>query len=480
MNLVGPQFLLDIVVDCEDVRADSFLLQEEPPIRVYLYYCEGMCNIKLVNETIMRELFYFYRNHVVTEETNVVEQVPFQLVRLNEEDETGIARRLFSGELILYFEVPRGTFCVDLAEPPHRAPEEPSTEVSIRGPKDGFTEELMMNVALVRKRLKTNKLAVEQYIMGENTQTLVALLYMRGIIEPSILAEIRTRLERIRSTGIFSATQLEDKLLDSPINFFPLYQYTGRPDFAANSLEHGRFLIIVDGVPSVMIAPVNMTFLLNSAEDANAPTIFVAFTRLFRLIGMNLAIFLPGFWIALLTYHQDQIPLTLLATLVISRQGVPIPSALEGIIMLLLFELLKEAGLRLPSAIGQTLSVVGGLIIGQAAISAGMTAPGILVIMAISIVATFTLGNQNLLNVVSLLRLFVLLVSAILGMFGFLFSILVITLYLANLRSFGMPYLSPLSPPILSDLYKVLFRIPWLKSDRPPKMMSRGRGGENK
>lgn len=449
-------------------------------MRVYLYYCEGMCNARMINQSIMRELFFFYRNHVVTDETNVEEQVPFQMIRVDEQDESNIARRLFSGELILYFEVPRKTYCVDLAEPPHRSPEEPTTEVSIRGPKDGFTEELMMNVALVRKRLKTSKLAVEHYIMGENSKTLVALLYMRGIIEPDVLAEIRTRLERVRSTGIFSTSQLEEKLLDSSFNFFPLYQYTSRADFAANSLEHGRFVLIIDGVPSAVIAPVNMTFLLNSAEDANTPAIFVAFTRLFRLFGMNVAIFLPGFWIALLTYHQDQIPLTLLATLVISRQGVPIPSALEGIIMMLLFELLKEAGLRLPSAIGQTLSVVGGLIIGQAAISAGMTAPGILVIMAISIVATFTLGNQNLINVVSLLRLFVLLVSSILGMFGFLFSLLVITLYLANLRSFGMPYLSPLSPPIASDLYKVLFRIPWLKSDRPPKILSRGRGGGNK
>ncbi|MGE5702849.1 MAG: spore germination protein, partial [Clostridia bacterium] len=233
-----------------------------------------------------------------------------------------------------------------------------------------------------------------------------------------------------------------------------------------------------DGIPSAIIAPTNLTYLLNAAEDANTPTIFVLMTRLYRILGLIIAIYLPGFWIALLTYHQDQIPLTLLSTLVLSRQGVPLPTPLEGIFMLMLFELLKEAGLRLPTAIGQTLSVVGGLIIGQAAISAGMTAPGVLVIMAIAIVATFTLGNQNLVSLVSLLRMGVLIVCAFLGMFGFLISLMGITMALANLRSFGIPYLAPISPPVWRDLFKVLFSLPWRRIDSPPNMIDKKGGSK--
>jgi hypothetical protein len=190
---------------------------------------------------------------------------------------------------------------------------------------------------------------------------------------------------------------------------------------------------------------------------------FVAFTRLLRVLGVMLSLFLPGFWIALTTFHQDQIPFTLLATLVNSRQGVPLPAPLEAIVMLILFEIFREAGMRLPTAYGQTLSVVGGLIIGQAAISAGIAGPGTIVVIAISVLATFTLVNQSLVSVVSLLRVVVLLISGFLGLFGTMTCLLALVLFMVNLRSFGTYYLSPLSPPNLKEFYKVIFRMPWGK-----------------
>lgn len=191
--------------------------------------------------------------------------------------------------------------------------------------------------------------------------------------------------------------------------------------------------------------------------------IFVAFTRLLRVLGVMLSLFLPGFWIALSTFHQDQIPFTLLATLVNSRQGVPLPVPLEAIVMLILFEIFREAGMRLPTAYGQTLSVVGGLIIGQAAISAGIAGAGTIVVIAISVLATFTLVNQTLVGIVSLLRIVVLLISGFLGLFGTMICLLALILFMVNLRSFGTYYLSPLSPPHWKEFYKVIFRMPWGK-----------------
>ncbi len=196
----------------------------------------------------------------------------------------------------------------------------------------------------------------------------------------------------------------------------------------------------------------------------------MSFQRLIRLIGVSIAVFLPGLWVAIITYHQDQLPFTLLATIVLARQGVPLPAPLEAFIMISLFEIFKEAGMRLPIAIGQTLSVVGGLIIGQAAINAGLAAPGTLVAMATSVVATFTLVNQSLAGTVSILRFIVLAASSMLGLFGFIASMFFLLVYTVNLTSFGVPYLAPISP-VTGDIWKVIITSGWKKFKIRPKML---------
>lgn len=257
-----------------------------------------------------------------------------------------------------------------------------------------------------------------------------------------------------------STNQLEELIGDKRFSLFPLFAYTGRPDFAANSLLNGRFVILLDGVPTVIIGPGNLMFLLNTSEDNVTTPIFVIFQRLLRFMGISLAIYLPGFWTALLSFHPGEIPFTLLGTVVLSRQGVPLPVPLEMFIMVGLFEIFKEAGMRLPLAIGQTLSVVGGLIIGQSAVNAGLFTPGSLVVAAISVIAAFTLVNQNLSGTVTLLRFIVLATSSVLGLFGFIASLFLLLTYVANLKTFGIPYLTPLSPPTM-DIFKVLIPNGW-------------------
>ncbi|MDF2659088.1 MAG: gerXA [Paenibacillus sp.] len=477
--------LRDLFTLCADVNFEKYELSgsnDSAPASVLLIYCSGMCNNADIDRYVLPGILELYRKHTISSSMQLEEHLKLRTRPVDDHlHSENMVRDIFSGQLLLRFEPLGKLFAIDLADPPKRTTEEPNTEVSVRGPKDGFTEEVSVNLALIRKRLKSNQLAVESFTFGNETETKVYLLYMNNKILPEIASEIRCRLAKVKRTELISSTQLEETL--AGFSLFPLFAYTGRPDFAVNSLMHGRFILLVNGSPTASIAPVTLSFLLNTSEDAHTLNIFVMFTRMMRLVGLLLSLFLPGFWIALLAYHQDQIPFSLLATLVISRQGVPLPVPLEAFVMLLLFELFREAGMRLPSAFGQTLSVVGGLIIGQAAISAGITAPGILVIVAISVLATFTLVNQHMVGIVSLLRVGVLLISGFLGMFGFLFSLLAIALYLVNLKSFGIYYMEPLAPPSLKDVWKVWFRIPWGRQFKVPGIlqgMKRSGGGKRR
>ncbi|QHE51182.1 spore germination protein [Pontibacillus sp. HMF3514] len=381
-----------------------------------------------------------------------------------------IVASVFTGKVIVLHEQSQSFWEIDIIKHPKRQVEEPSTEVSIRGSKEGFIEEASMNMALIRKRLRTTTLKVITYEIGERTKTRVMLMYIEDITNLEVIEEAKSRLEKLKVDGIVSNVRLEELIGDRKRPLFPLFSYTGRPDFVVDSLLHGRFAILVDGTPTALIAPVNLLFVLKTAEDANMTSIFVGFERLIRYVGFYLALFLPSFWIAIISYHPDQLPFTLLATVTLSREGVPLPAALECFLMLALFELFREAGVRLPMVIGQILSVVGGIIIGQAAIAAGFTAPGILVVNAIALVSTFTLINQSLTGLVGILRLVILLFTSFLGMYGFFLSLFAVIGYLANLRSFGVPYLAPISPMRPREISKAIWN-PGDSTEKRPSML---------
>ncbi|MYL34927.1 spore germination protein [Pontibacillus yanchengensis] len=378
-----------------------------------------------------------------------------------------ILTAVFTGHVIVLHEERSSIWEVQVVCHPKRQVEEPKTEISIRGSREGFVEEVSVNMALVRKRIPSKTLKMIKYEIGERTKTKVMLLYLEDVTNSETVEEAKSRLEKLKVDGLVSNLQLEELIVDTKKPLFPLFVYTGRPDFVVDSLLHGRFAILMDGAPTALIAPVNLLFVLKTAEDNEVSSIFVAFERLLRYMALYFALFLPAFWIALLSYHPDQLPFTLLATAALSREGVPLPAPLECFFMLLLFEIFREAGVRLPMSVGQILSVVGGIIIGQAAIAAGFTAPGILVVNAVALVSTFTLINQSLTSLVGILRLIILLITSFLGMFGFFLCIFAVIGYLANLRSFGVPYLAPLSPTRPKEIPQALWNPRDVVQNRP-------------
>ncbi|GIP00555.1 spore germination protein [Paenibacillus lautus] len=468
-DTLDEESLRSMFANSADVVIKSFPGKHEDAIPVLLLYSEGMVDSKVMTQYVLPDLEEKLKHF------NDWEPLARELDKSMEwskiKQPADVVKFLFAGRMILFFLTEKCFYSIDLAARPNRQPEESNTEVAIKGARDAFTEDLNMNVALVRKRLRTATLHNEQMIIGDRSQTRVALLYISDIIRPEIVNEAKERLKRIKVDALVTSGQLEEALSDSTLSLFPLMDYIGRPDFVVECLLRGRFTILVDGSPMALIAPCNLLELLKTPEDSYFPYHFVIFERLLRLLGLSLAIMLPGFWVALTCYNMDQLPFLLLATVTVSRFGLPLSAPMEILLMLGMFELFREAGIRLPKAVGQTIAVLGGLIIGDAAIRAGLTSPTMLVVSATTAVATFTLVNQTLSGTVSIIRLYVLVWSSLLGMLGFFIGILSLIAYLSVLESFGLPYLAPLSPLTYKDLLGSLLKKPWAFNKKRPEML---------
>lgn len=463
--IINEEKIRSTYQNSEDVKVVLHKIgSEDSDIETFFIYCESLVDKKQINQFIIPQLEKIAQKHqyrFLKEEIDKYQQdLEWTPLEVSEGFES-ISLEIFNGNLVLYFPKSFTFFSVSASNKPNRSTEQSNYETSIRGPRDNFIEDISTNVALIRKRLRHPTLSYQTLTLGKRTQTQIGILYLKDVVNLEILNNILECLTLIDIDGVVSSTQIQEMVSKQSLSIFPLCGDTARPDFAVECLLQGRVVIIIDGSPIVIIAPVTITFLIKAAEDSHFNFLTVSFARFYRWVGFLLAVFLPGFWMALLAYHQDQIPFPLLATVTVARSGLPFPAPLELIIVLFLFEMFREAGQRLPSPLGQTLSVVGGLIIGDAAIRSAFISPSVIVITALSAIAGYTLVNQLLAGAVSILRGFVLLCSILMGLYGFMLGGFVIVLYLSRLRSFGIPYLALVFPKSSSDFFKALFRLPW-------------------
>lgn len=456
--------LKELFTHTADVQIQSCKLDEQTNSEVILLFSEGLCDSVQIAQIVLPALGKLIKNGEFSELQSGKITGTLPLIPISGEASADVLTEfLFQGDLILLFESSGRMYKMNICNRPHRSPEESNTEISIKGPKDGFTEDLVVNVALIRKRIRSTSLNYETHILGRRTKTKIGLLYFQDILSPTILKEVRARLSKIDVDGIYSINQLEEMLADSKFTIFPTFAVTGRPDYVVNSLLAGRFILIVDGIPMVLIGPAGLTLLMKSPEDIHFNYTYISFARIIRHISLFLSIVLPGFWVSLTAFHQDQIPFRMMATIAGARLGLPLSAQVEMFILLMLIEIFREAGVRLPSNIGQTLTVVGGLIIGDASIRAGLVSPSVVVVGAITAVTSVTLVNQSLSTVVSLIRLVTFLIAAFLGMFGLILSLVLLVAYMSRLHSFGVPYFTPLSPLHIKDLAVSYLRVPFAK-----------------
>ncbi|WP_244226672.1 spore germination protein [Paenibacillus protaetiae] len=468
----SEQLIRETYKESSDVIIETCRYGTNGEDAVVLFYANGLCDSNEIRKVVQPELALHF-------EQNAGDKLSFNslvtmltLAPFEENSMGAVDQFLFAGDLILFFVKEKALYHMSINKRPQRSPSESATEISIRGPKDGFIEDAVTNVAIIRKRMRTNSLHVKAFTIGTRTQTTLSLLYLADVINPKILDEVTKKLNSIDRDGIYTIDQLDEVLTGSKIKILPLLEYTGRPDFAVNALLSGRFIIVLDGNPMVVIGPAGLTLILKSPEDIHFNYSYVTFARLIRGISLFFAIFLPGIWVALMAFHQDQIPFRIMATVAISRLGLPFSSQIEMFILLMLLEIFREAGIRLPNAIGQTLTSIGGLIIGDAAIRAGLVSPSVVVIGAITAVSGVTLVNQSLSSVVSIMRLFFFILGCYLGLYGVILGIVLFISYLASQKSFGVSYLAPLSPFRFKDAIASFMRLPWfMMKKRPSGMM---------
>ncbi|OUS78178.1 spore germination protein [Paenibacillus sp. MY03] len=481
----------ELIEPCKDVFQHVLRVpdvEDKSGIQCELYYCDGMVDGQMFQMGLI-PMLENWKQHTSTfrtgnahgygyKQTDEIEgrtehtapygesaelwsRHPSDMFNETEGDGDRLFECLFAGTVILLFSDRESFYEFNIASLPSRNPEESTMELSLKGPRDGFVEKLSVNIALIRMRLRTPNLHVEYFIIGTETKTEIGFLYMIDQAKPELVEEAKRRLRSILIPSLQGAGELEELISDRPKSLFPLMNYVGRPDFVVHSLMKGRVAIVADGTPAALIAPGNMTLLIKSPEDAHLPYYYVTMERLLRFIGLFVAMFLPGFWVAICSFNTDQMPFTLLATVTMSRIGLPISATMEMFLMLGMFELFREAGVRLPRPVGQTVSVVGGLIIGDAAIRAGMTSPTMLVVAAVSAVSTFTLVNQSLAGSVSVIRFYVLILSSIFGMYGYFVSMFSVLLYMCSLESFGQPYMAPLAPIRFKEVAAAIINKPW-------------------
>ncbi|MFY9146465.1 MAG: spore germination protein [Bacillota bacterium] len=350
----------------------------------------------------------------------------------------------------------------------YRAIEEPSSETVMRGPRDGFIESIAENMSLVRRRLRTPNLWSERFIVGSLTKTQVAMLYIKGLAHEELIEELRQRISRIRIDGILGAGQIEEFIEDQPASLFPLVFQTERPDRAASMLLEGRIAIMIDGTPFVLCVPTEFSMLLHAPDDYYEKVPSGTILGSLRYLAFWSSILIPGAYTATLTFHQELIPTELLIKIIASREGVPFPVAVEVFLMEFVFELLREAGLRLPKAIGSAVTIVGALILGDAAINAGLVSPPVVIVVALTALSSFSTPTYSFSLAARLSRFVFVILGAVLGLFGVQFGFLLLLMFLTSLRSFGYPYFSPFGPLILSNMKDVLYRTWWWDMIRRP------------
>ena len=341
-----------------------------------------------------------------------------------------------------------------------RAVDEPETESVIRGPREGFIETLRVNTALLRRRIRDPKLRIEHFQVGKRTLTPVEIAYLAGVVNTKLVTEVKRRLEKIDTDAILDSGYIEQYIEDAPLSIFTTVRNSERPDVVASKLLEGCVAILVDGSPIVLTVPMVFWESFTSPDDYYSRPYYQTLVRWARFIAYAFNILLPAIYVALTTFHQELLPTPLLLTAAAAREGTPFPAVVEALGMGLIFEILREAGIRLHRPIGQAISIVGALVIGDSAVSAGLIGAPMVIVVALTAISSFVNPAQN--DSSSFLRLLLTIIAAILGAYGIVMGLLALLIHLCAVRSFGVPYLAPLAPLIPRDVAKdTIFRAPW-------------------
>lgn len=461
--------------------------QKDHSFRCCILFLEGIVNDEIVNENIIEPIV---KNQFLNYQNNTIDTLRSQVIVSNNIEKVSdiekLVEAILNGDTVLLLEGSDEALIISSKGWQNRAVEQPPSEVILRGPREGFTESLVINLTLIRRRLKTPDLKFTFRTLGTRSRTKVAICYLDGLVNEKILQELLKRIDDINVDGILDTGYIQEFIKDAPHSPFQTIGNTERPDIVAANLLEGRIAVVLDGTPFALHLPYVFIEYFQVNEDYYNNFFYSSINRMIRLVGFIITISAPALYVALATYHQELIPSPLLLSISAARYGVPFPTIVEALLLLFVFEVLRETGLRIIPNIGQTTSTVGALVLGQAAVEASLVSAPIIIIVAITGITDLLIPQMRGASII--IRFVLLFLSSFLGLYGYIFGILLWLIHLFGMRSFGIPYMLNFNSYNLQDLKDTFIRAPWWYMQYRPKFIaannynrkanSKGNGGK--
>jgi spore germination protein KA len=448
-------------------------------IEIAIIYVDGLADEKSIHQFIMEPLMLHGNilENTNSEDDMFIERLKESMLTVGQIHEIGSLDSLFepllSGNTIVLLDGYTLGFHISMVASEGRAVSEPSNQTVIRGPKEAFTESIRINSTLIRRKIKDPNLLLKSWKIGKVTNTNISIMYIRGIADETVVEDVCQRLGRIDTDAILESGYIEEFIQDEPYTIFPTMQNSERPDVIAAGLLEGRVAILIDGTPHVLLIPALFIQFFQAAEDYYLRADISTLIRALRYICLFIATLAPSLYIAITTFHPEMLPTHLLISIAAQRESVPFPAFIEGLMMEVTYEILREAGIRMPRAVGQAVSIVGTLVIGQAAVDAGIISSTMIIIVSITAISSYVIPQYDMSIAVRITRFFFMALGAAFGLFGIFVGMIVLLLHLSSLRSFGVPYMTPVGPFIFSDQKDVILRVPHPYMKTRPSVFSK-------
>jgi spore germination protein KA len=459
-----------------DVIYRTFNLTGKRDIRIAVIYIDGLADSKSIQQFILESMMLKCEEKLKSslrgEEFSIIKDFSITMGEVKTvvkwED---VTNSVMSGDTAVFIQGYAEAIITGTRGWEDRGVTEPTSQNIVRGPKDGFSETLRTNTALIRRRVKDVNLRVITKPVGKVTKTDIAIIYIEGIVDPKVLNEVHSRIDKINIDAILESGYIEELIQDETYSPFPTVYSTERPDVIVANILEGRIGIVIDGTPFVLTVPAIFMEFFHSSEDYYQRADFSSLVRLLRFASFLLTLLVPAAYIAVTTFHQEMLPTRLLISLAAAREGVPFPALVEVLIMEITFEILREAGVRLPRAVGSAISIVGALVIGEAAVQAGLVSSAMVIIVSFTAITSFVIPAYNFTMAVRMLRFVFIGLAATFGLYGIILGIIALVLHLCSIRSFGVPYMESFGPFNLQDQKDGIFRFPLKKLLTRPKLI---------
>lgn len=459
----------------KDILIRRFEIAGDQPVKAMLVFLDGMIDKQILDLGILQPLMLLDTGKTKPVGNELLTTISENCLPSNQTTPVSkfkdVADAINGGDTALFIEGVEQALTLSTKGYKQRGVERPQIEQSIRGSQAAFSEGLRTNTGLLRTMLPTNDLVTEILMIGDRVPQKCAVMYLKSVANPDLVAEVKRRLKGISTDYIVDLGMLEQFIEDHPGVIFPQMLSTERVDRAAVNIAEGRVALVYEGVPFVHIVPVTFFSFFHSVEDFSLKPPAGSFMRLLRIVGTLVAVILPSMYLGINYFHQEALPTELALAIAGAREKVPFPAVVEILMMEFSFELIREAGLRVPGLLGSSIGIVGAIILGQAAVAANLVSPIMVVIIAVTGLASFSIPDYRLAFALRITRFAFLLLSAMMGLVGLSFGLLVITVVMCSMKSFGMPYMTPVAPKTMAG-YDTLIRGPVFRQEMRPDQLN--------